>query len=138
MSRASATSTPTAGGRAMCEFQATDRRRAFTILELVVVIAVIGLLIALLLPAVQAAREAARRIACQNNLKQLGLACQNYHSNHGSFPLGAVGPFVVAGVTQYPDLKHHGLGTFLLRELEQEPLFNRYNWDASWFEPPNQ
>ena len=58
----------------------------FTLVELLVVIAIIGVLIALLLPAVQAAREAARRSSCQNNLKQLGLALQNYHGTYGVFP----------------------------------------------------
>jgi prepilin-type N-terminal cleavage/methylation domain-containing protein/prepilin-type processing-associated H-X9-DG protein len=115
----------------------TTRRRGFTLIELLVVIAIIAILIGLLLPAVQKVREAAGRIKCANNLKQIGLALHNYHGDQGNFPPGAEGPLNPA-FPQYAGLKHHALGSHLLAYLEQSALAAQYSRDVSWFDQPNQ
>ncbi len=92
------------------------------------VIAIIGVLVALLLPAVQAAREAARRMQCQNNMKQLGLAVQNYHDTHRTFPPSHVNYMSTQKAFQYtPALNHSGLA-LILPFMEQMPIYDQIDF----------
>jgi len=98
------------------------QRAGFTMLELLVVIGVIGILMALALPAVQQARAAARLAQCRNNLKQIGAALHNFESSHGSLPAGC----------DFEEFRLHSWCTRILPYIDQAPLYSEYNWEADF------
>lgn len=116
----------------LTDFQVRNRSdkktKAFTLVELLVVIAIIGILIGLLLPAVQAAREAARRMECTNKLKQIGIAYQNFHDAHNRFPAGWGDPLLKIGFTSangYPNNAYcYSFRAMILPYVENQPQYD--------------
>ncbi|OJW28028.1 MAG: hypothetical protein BGO49_07500 [Planctomycetales bacterium 71-10] len=114
------------------------RSRAFTLIELLAVLSIVALLIALLLPAVQSAREVARRLQCANNLKQVGLAMHGYHDVWQAFPAGYLSSYAPrAGQPASASELGPGWawGTLILPFLEQRPLYDAANFDLGFGEP---
>ena len=110
--------------------------RGFTLVELLVVIAIIGILVSMLLPAVQAAREAARRTQCLNNLKQLGVALHNHHSAQGRFPRGftcgdGTGPCASRWGWEAPQLSYL---VWLYPYLEETSNFDNMDMSTPWYD----
>jgi prepilin-type N-terminal cleavage/methylation domain-containing protein/prepilin-type processing-associated H-X9-DG protein len=117
----------------MRKIKSSSRPRGFTLIELLVVIAIIAVLISLLLPAVQSAREAARRAQCINNLKQIGLAFANYESANQVFPLGAMtGVTSAANSTWGAQINNNGVSwvALTLPYLEQNTIFSAINFQV--------
>ncbi len=104
------------------------KRKGFTLIELLVVIAIIAILVALLLPAVQQAREAARRTQCKNNLKQIGLALHNYHDIYNTFPPGRTRN-TYSGITDAWYTGNIAWLPRLLPQIDQAPLYNTIDWN---------
>jgi prepilin-type N-terminal cleavage/methylation domain-containing protein/prepilin-type processing-associated H-X9-DG protein len=111
----------------------SNDRRGFTLIELLVVIAVMGGLVALLLPAVQAAREATRRAQCSNNLRQIGLALHNYAQIHGPLPPGYVSNWDPLFLVETGP--GWGWASMILPQLEQGPIYNQINFAVKLPDP---
>ena len=123
----------------MIESTKAKPRKGFTLVEILVVIAIIGIMVGLLLPAIGAARAAARRMSCQNNLKQIGLGLHNYESAFKVFPSGYLHKFGEPGAPQ-EQANHMGLawGGAMLPQLEQGGLYEQIDFDVPIWDDANR
>jgi prepilin-type N-terminal cleavage/methylation domain-containing protein len=110
-------------------FYGEGMRKGFTLIELLVVVAIISVLVSLLLPAVQQAREAARRTQCKNNLRQVGLALHNYESSYGMFP--------PSRINISTPLFQQSWSVMVLPQMDQGNMYNSYNFNVNWFDAQN-
>jgi prepilin-type N-terminal cleavage/methylation domain-containing protein/prepilin-type processing-associated H-X9-DG protein len=109
-------------------------RKAFTLVELLVVIAIVGVLISMLLPAIQSAREAARRLSCKNNFRQIGIGMHNYHDALNSFPPGGLEP----RSPRWPNGRQLAWSLLLLPFIEEEPLYKSVKTGLAFDAPENE
>lgn len=109
------------------------RRKGFTLIEMLVVIAIISLLVGLLLPAVQQARDAARRTQCKNNMRQQGLSLFNYHDAFRLFPPG----YLYRPGQSKENAAGFGWGAMILPFLDQTALYRQFNWDVAIWDVAN-
>lgn len=110
----------------------SSKRQAFTLVELLVVLAIIGILMALLLPAVQVSRESARRLSCSNNLKQIGLALHHYHDAHRLFPPSSTSDVEQGGWIPRPQARHiHSWMSLVFPHLELGSLSDAIDYSVS-------
>ena len=111
------------------------RRQGFTLIEMLVAVSIIGLLVTLTVPAVQSSREAARRVRCANNLKQIGLALHSYEAANNSFPLNWREPRVdpVLGYPFHVGGQPYSALTRLLPYLDQQPLYASINFSVETY-----
>src|SRR5262245_55792599 len=123
------------GGETMKSMSGNPKKRVgFTLIELLVVIAIIAILVSLLLPAVQQAREAARRSNCQNNLKQMGLAVYNYESAYTRFPSSGESTNETLAIRQFFPVS---LYTAILPFIDEQPIADQWNYSVHYTTLPN-